>query len=314
MINRNNWQTLQVFLDYRRDVDMISSSSLRLEKVWLFHVLIWADDTTLDRAPGLRPSFPVYVRGLQLSPVYTSHVIRSARRFFTWLSKHRFSISVAWLDTLRVPSMVIENKKHQAVTIEQIRAIASAPVFTIRDRRIRASAVFWFLSGIRVGAFVTLPVSAVDLTRLSVDQFPRLGVHTKFKKHATTFLLNIPELLGVVRAWDEEIRAAGSRFWFAACDPETGKIDASISAVGNNRHVRARQDLRDWLARVGLPYFSPHKFRHGFAVYALKQAKTVKTLKAISQNLMHTSIKTTDSIYAILDDLDVQEEITSLRS
>ncbi len=81
-------------------------------------------------------------------------------------------------------------------------AIANAPVFTMRDRRIRASAVFWFLSGIRIGAFVSLPIKAVDIENMTVKQWPReLGVKTKFQKHATTFLLNIPELLQVVIDW-----------------------------------------------------------------------------------------------------------------
>jgi site-specific recombinase XerD len=313
MINRQNWLLVCAYLEYRRDVELVSTATVHLAETWLSNVLVWADESHFSMSPGLRPSFPAYMRDRGLSPIYTAHVIRAARRFFLWVSKHRFTMSEVWLDTLRLPSMLADDdKKHEAVTIEEVRAIASAPVFTIRERRIRASAVFWFLSGIRIGAFVTLPVSAVELDKLTVNQFPRLGVRTKFRKHATTFLLNIPDLLEVVRLWDIEVRSAGSRFWFAMVDPDTGLIDASIRAAGNNRHVRARHDLRDWLARVGLSYHSPHKFRHGFAVYALKQAKTVKTLKAISQNLMHTSLKTTDSIYSILDDLDVQEEINAL--
>lgn len=315
MISRENWKHIRAYLDYRRDVDLLSKSSLRLENTWLLHLLQWAGELTFQRVQTIRPSFPQYVRDLNLSPIYVSHVIRSAHRFFSWLAKHQRGfgfISAAWLDTLKTPSMVIEEKKHQAVTLEEVRAIASAPVSTLRDRRIRASAVFWFLSGIRVGAFVTLPVSAVDLQTLTVKQFPRLGVKTKFKKHATTFLLDIPDLLDVVRAWDEEIRLAGSRFWFAPFSPETGLIDPHVVQVGEHRNIRARKDLIDWLGRVGLRYYSPHKFRHGHAVYALKQARTVSALKAVSQNLMHSSLKVTDGIYAILDDLDVQNEIKSL--
>ncbi len=54
---------------------------------------------------------------------------------------------------------------------------------------------------------MTLPLEAVDLEKLAVKQWPKLGVKTKFQKHATTFLLPIPELLRVVRAWDDEVRA-----------------------------------------------------------------------------------------------------------
>ena len=54
--------------------------------------------------------------------------------------------------------MTIEAKDHEAVTLEEILAITKAPVYTMRDRRIRAAAIFWFLSGIRIGAFVTFGV------------------------------------------------------------------------------------------------------------------------------------------------------------
>jgi integrase len=207
-----------------------------------------------------------------------------------------------------------ENKHHEFVTLDEMRAIVAAPVQTIRDRRIRASAAFWFLSGVRVGAFVSLPVSAVDLNVFSVMQFPRLGVRTKFKKSALTFLLDVPELFAVVVDWDREVRAAGAKFWFASVSPDSGMIDPSVSEVGINRSARARQDLRAWLDRVGLPYHSPHKFRHGHAVYAIKNARTIAALKAVSQNLMHSSLKVTDGVYGILSDLDVQSEIRGLGS
>ena len=191
-------------------------------------------------------------------------------------------------------------------------AISRAPVKTMRERRIRASAVFWWLSGIRVGAFVTLPVVAVDLDNLTVKQWPKLGVRTKFSKHATTFLLSIPDLLEVVKEWDAEVRAAGSHFWFASVNPETGNIDPDVLEVGQHRNIRARKDLKEWLDRVGLLYHSPHKFRHGHAVYALKQAKDIPALKAISQNLMHKNLTVTDGVYGILSGLDVKEQIAAL--
>ncbi len=53
----------------------------------------------------------------------------------------------------------------------------------------------------------------------------------------------------------------------------------------SERDVRqqiATRDLRKWLKRVGVTYHSPHKFRHGHAVCALKMAKDVSALKAVS--------------------------------
>ena len=61
-----------------------------------------------------------------------------------------------------------------------------------------------------------------------------------------------------------------------------------------------------------LPYHSPYKFRHGFAVYAIKHAKDMSDMKAISQNLMHSNISITDGIYGGLSDSDIKNQITNL--
>lgn len=61
-----------------------------------------------------------------------------------------------------------------------------------------------------------------------------------------------------------------------------------------------------------MPYHSPHKFRHGNAVYSLKMAKDIQALKAVSQNLMHSNISITDGVYGILSDNDVKGQIAEL--
>ncbi len=58
-----------------------------------------------------------------------------------------------------------------------------------------------------------------------------------------------------------------------------------------------------------MPYHSPHKFRHGHGVYALKLAKDVAALKAVSQNLMHASLSITDGVYGMLSTTDIKEQI-----
>ena len=261
---------------------------MRLEESWLRQLLEWSKDKSFTEAPKIHPTLPEYLltarldgKEKQLSPVYVKKVVGAANRFFSWIKSHKKgygAISQGWIDTLKPPRMTIEPKEHEAVTLEEIKAMARAPVYTMRDKRIRAAAVFLFLSGIRIGAFVTLPISAVDLDTLTVRQWPKLGVHTKFHKHATTYLLNIPELLEVVKEWDKQVRkvSAGIGFWFANISPETGEIDTNIVKVGEYRPSRARKDLHEWLKKVGLPYHSPHKFRHGFAVFSITECKRRK--------------------------------------
>lgn len=73
--------------------------------------------------------------------------------------------------------------------------------------------------------------------------------------------------------------------WFANISPETGELDQENSFIGENRHHGARKDLKEWFEKVGLPYHSPHKFRHGFAVFSLKICEDIADMKAVSMNL-----------------------------
>jgi integrase len=73
--------------------------------------------------------------------------------------------------------------------------------------------------------------------------------------------------------------------------------------------MRVRTDLKKWLNSVGLPYRSPHKFRHGFAVYALKQAQDIADFKAISMSLIHANMSITDGIYSVLSEQDFNDRI-----
>ncbi len=123
----------------------------------------------------------------------------------------------AWIETLKAKRLEDIPKALDDVSLDEIYKIASAPVEDIVERRIRASAVFWFLSGIRIGAYVTLPIKAVDIRNKTVKQYPSLGVRTKNSKYAKTSLWDIPELLEVAQDWDNEVRTIlpDTGFWFA---------------------------------------------------------------------------------------------------
>jgi site-specific recombinase XerC len=325
MINRGNWKLVKSYLKYREEVDQVSPKTIRLEETWSWYLLDWANEKPFDQVSKIRPTLPEYMltarkdgeKG-QLSPIYIRKVISTGKRFFEWISKHRpgYSgiITPGWLDTVKSPRLESDAKEHEAVTIEEMFAVASAPVYSLRDRRIQAAACFWFLSGIRIGAFVTLPILAVNLEDRSIKQWPSLGVQTKFTKRATTYLLNIPDLIKVISSWDYEVRSKlpEKSFWFAPLSPETGNFDSSIVEAGEHRNSRANKDLHDWMDRVGLPYHSPHKFRHGHAVYGLTNSKEIADLKAVSQNLMHSNLGITDGIYGMLSTANVGKRIAGL--
>lgn len=325
MINRANWKLYKAYLRYRVEVAQISENSLRMNETRLRHLLKWADSTPFVKVPSIRPTFPKYLknaradgRGSKLSPAYTKKVIEAAYQFGTWLIiyhsgyKNKFPL---WVDSLRPPrSFMFEQQRKKAITLQEVRAIAAAPVHEVWEQRIKSAVILMYLSGIRVGAFVTLPLKAVNIPELEIKQWGDLGVKTKNRKEGTTFLFDIPDLIQIVQDWDNKVRAIldDSGYWFAPLDSLTGEINTHAYDIGENRDMRVRVDLKRWLSSVGLPYYSPHKFRHGFTLYGRNHSKDPSDFKAVSENLMHSSVYITDSLYGSPSEQDVKERIRAM--
>lgn len=324
MINKENWLQTKKYLEYRINVDQISEGSAKTELTYTRRILEWAGETSFQKAPSIRPTLPEYIRSTrrdnkegQLSSASIKKTLATARRLFTWLKDNENGyrpVKLTWINSLKAKRLAETPKNTEAVTLDEIFTIASAPAESLVERRIRASAVFWFLSGIRIGAFVTLPIKAVDIDNKIILQDPSLGVHTKNRKYAKTTLLNIPELIKVVSEWDQEVRSIlpDNGFWFAPLRPDTQEIDFTNFEIKESRKSLATRQLKDWLLKNNLPYHSAHKFRHGFVHYAMGQAQTVDQYKAISLNVMHSSMEITDQFYSVLNDDQIKDRISSL--
>ncbi len=324
MINRRNWKRVKEYLDYRESVDQLTDGSMRIERTYLRYILEWAGEHSFRDVEIGRPTLPDYLMtsrldGLdaRLSSNYIKKILATARRFFRWLADHQSEYRViknAWIETLKPRKISDPLKEICIVTFDEIFAIADAKVENLIEERIRAAAVFWYLSGIRIGAFVTMPIVAVDIEDGIVKQYPELGVWTKNSKHATTYLLQIKELRTVIKAWDSIVRSllAPGGYWFAPLSPETGEINTDCYSVGRNRYSLARRNLKSWMDRVGLPYKNPHAFRYGHIQFLMDRAKNVKEYKAASMNVMHETMATTDRVYSRLKGDDVKAKVIDL--
>lgn len=327
MINRANWLDVNRYLGYCAKTLQNDPKTVLKRRSSLRHLLEWADDTLLGKARLIDPTFPAYLgtargdgREGPLAPATLAKICESARMFFEWARREfpaRYKlVTESWIASLR-PSRArgaqSELKQHDFYSLEDVLKVARLETSTLRERRDQAAFVFLFLSGMRVDAFVSLPVSCVDLGRMQVRQLPAQGVRTKNHKAAVTTLLNIGELVGVVRGWDELVRQGEQvgRAWFAQIDRD-GVSFGPNQAPGAGRRIILGRGMKGLCARAGVGYLSPHKLRHGHALYALKQAKNMAQLKAVSQNLMHANISTTDGLYAILSGDDVHDIITGL--
>jgi integrase len=183
------------------------------------------------------------------------------------------SLSPLWIDTIR-PSKAngiqsVLQQLHEYYTVEEMLKITNTPVDSLLQERDRAAACFLFLS----------------------------GMCTKIHKAAVTPLISIPELWSVIRAWDAKVRKELPKeaAWYAPINHwNTGFIHSVRSSEGRRNLLAHGFEMLCEIA--GVTYHSPHKFRHGHAVFALKQVKSLADLKAISQNLMHSNVGITDGI------------------
>jgi integrase len=323
MINKNNWKLIQKYLEYRLRVDQLCDGSYRKEDVYTRYLMEWAGEKPFLKAPYFRPTLPEYLRNARLdglkkklSPGYVKKILATARRFFSWLIDTQpgyKSIKYSWINTVKAKRLTEIPKQREVVTLDEIYRIASAPVDCLVEERIRAAAVFLFLSGMRIGAFVSLPILAVDIQNRRIYQYPNKGVRTKNGKYAITYLLPIPELLQVVIDWDNKVRSIlePKGYWFAPFSPNTGEIDITAYEIGLHRENLARKNLKAWMDKAGLKYRSPHKFRHGHIQFGLAHSKDHADYKAVSLNVMHSSIQITDQFYSNIPDSEIQGRISS---
>lgn len=328
MIHRGNYVLAKEFTTYLREVMQLNPSSVGRYWAYLKHLLTWADATPFSQVAGLRPAFTAYLTGLSegaeqqlpLAPVTLKKILQISKRFFLWLKmmypqdfRH---LPTAWIDALRLPRGVQPIEEHVFITLDQVLQLVRLPVATddLATWRDQAAAAMLFLSGARASAFASLTIECIDLTTRTVKQWTALGVKTKNSKSATTFLLEIPELLQVAERWDGYIRsqAPATSVWYTPIHHNWGIQKLSVGSPGANRSIALGKRMRRLFRLAGLAPKSPHAFRHGHAVFALQHCRTMADYKAVSMNLMHDNIRVTDGIYAPLATDEVKQRVTGL--
>jgi site-specific recombinase XerD len=323
MILRNNWRDIQEHLDYRGAVQQDKKRTLQTRESALKMLLLWADNKPLTNAPEIRPAYPEFLArqrrdGEPLAHSTQEWSLSATRVFFRWaVAAHprRYRrITSLWLDSLRPARPTGHWEPRQAYTLEDVRAILAVDDHRMATRRVKAAVAMLFLSGARIGAFVTLPIKAVDLEHRQLKQWTDLGVKTKFSKSATTSLMAIPDLLEECQRWDDLVRSQlePGDMWYANITGARVKRVEGTSLQSPYRSRSFYRGLRRLCDAAGVTYLSPHKLRHGFATHLLNNAQTPADWKAISQTLMHTDLSVMDRIYGILDDREVGSRIARM--
>ena len=259
MVERQNYLKVKLFIKYMEEVQQVSKSSLDRYSFYLRHLLLWANEHSLGESPVIRPTLQAYAAGVPgkdgetpLAFETQKKIIETSKRFFTWAKatypKEFTKITLTWIESLRPPRAPQIGGDPVYVSEDEIYRLTSITIpkedlCLLRDR---AAAARLFLTGERISALVTSPILALDLRDRCVRQWPELGVHTKFGKKATTFLLPIPKLIDIVSEWDEIVRTnlPHKYPWYAPIDQKWGDQKFSKEPPGKNRHQALDKRLK----------------------------------------------------------------------
>jgi integrase len=326
-INRRNYLLVKEFLKHNTDIEQLSNTSATRYWFYLKHLLVWADDTMFKESHLISPTLPEYLRpvvsnksGKPLARETWKKILGVSTQLFLWATNSypkEFGASIlSWVDTLRIPKAVSQYSDRDYVTLEEILIIANLQIDSddLALRRDQAAASLLFLTGMRAGALLSLPLKALDIEKSLVRQWRDLGVKTKNGKAVTAHFLPISELRYIVGEWDNYIcgNSSSDSPWYPPIQNNWGAQELSDNPPGESRNQRLNKRLRILFEKAQLPYKSAHKFRRGFTVYGIKRAKDIASYKAVSLNLGHSSINITEKYYATLSEVDVKSRIDSL--
>lgn len=329
MVNRSNYHLVKGYLDHVRSVRQRETLTVERYESYLRHTLLWADEVPFSQVHKMAVTLPMYLVSLgetggdrRLAPTTEKKIIQVTRDLLEWAKIHSErefrSLPMGWIADLQAPKPEAGLGQRERIFVTEAETLQLAQMPLPEDdlvrRRDQAASAMLFLSGMRAGAFVTLPIEALDMTGHSIHQWPERGVQTKNNKKATTFLLPIPELLAVVERWDTFVRSQlpPTAMWYAPIDARWGNQRLLSTPAGKGRNGSLSKQMRLLFAVAEMEYRWPHLFRHGHAVWALLRAKTMADYKAVSMNLMHGDLKVTDGIYAPLLSDEVERRIAGL--
>lgn len=304
------------FLDYRKYARQLSDKTLDRELAALERFDVWNGRKDFEKfhiewAMGYRYQLEQAkgANGKPLSKSTARAIMATLREFIVWLSQQdgfRSRIRTSDADyfslSRRDEAEARAASRRPAPTIKQAqRAFEIMPSTTPREMRDKAVFALLCLTGIRVGALVSLRVRHVDLIEKSVAQNPR-EVATKFGKHIDTFFAKgFPEAEAALRAWvtyleDEALYGSDDPLFPATAIAPNSNTGFTVEGF-ERRPWKSTEPVRKIVntafQAAKLDSFGPHAFRHMLARHAAKHCTSVAEIVATAQNLGHSDVLTT---------------------
>ena len=239
-----------------------------------------------------------------------SKVTRLAK-FFRWLSDepgfHHVRASDAKFFALnrRDQRIMQETPVKRGPSVSELQQLVRRmPTSTPRECRDRALVALIALTGIRIGAAISLKVRHVRADGLGINQ-NGAEVRTKQGRSFTSVFLPLgKDLCGIIPNYVRLLRTewgfTDNDPLFPAANQLAGLGQGSLCDVAKvhwKTDGPARKIVKQAFDAAGLPYFTPHTLRNTLANFGLSVAPDIETWVALSQNLGHKSPMTALKAY-----------------
>ena len=330
MINRNNYTAIEEFLTYLRKTKKCQQNTIDLYRDIFQLFLRWAQNTPFSKAMKIKQSFPDYLYelrhdGKEYSYSYQKKACDLAQRFYVRAmlknNEEYGKIDPEWVEGIIPHPESEKDDDYEYYELEEIEKIAAVKPESIVDQRTIAAIILLFLSGMRIAAFLSVPISCVDIQKCQIHQFPGNGVYTKMRAARTTKIFRIAKLIAILDEWDKLVRSScpGNSTWYARLDSNgcfNPKIVKKVDYMDNRIYKDVRSSYGELLLQMkkicekaGVEYKSPHKARSGNIHMGFKVVKNLEDMKLIAANVLHKQYATTDKIYGRMNAKKADEAI-----
>lgn len=263
----------------------------------------------------------------ELSSRATVHTkLLAIAKFFRWLAgQPRFRSRINFSDvahfslSLRDARIAAARREQPTPTLEQVlHVIRSMPSTSDLEKRDRALMACMLLTGIRVGAVISMRLKHVRADRLGIDQDAR-DMQVKFGKSFPTFFFPVgDDIRQMFLDYVDYVRA--ELLWgeddplFPRCKQGGGLFRVE----GLRRGIAWRTPGPVWdlfkraFAAAGVSYHTPHSLRRTLAQAVLRAAQDPEMIKILSQNLGHEGVLVTMRSYGTVPRERQADRLSSL--
>lgn len=205
---------------------------------------------------------------------------RALSVFFRWLVERR-GLARSPLDAIPRPQTPVKRVRH--ITAPHFNKL----YFSILghgwwEERDRAILLILFYCGLRAGELLSLQLDSVDREQMLL--FVECGKGGKARDVPCT-----KEVIQQIDIYLAKRPAYHGNRLFIACDKAVHIVRGPFAYDGLKQMLRRRCET------AGIPHYSAHKFRHG---YAMAFANAQMPLSALAATMGHSSVSVTERFYA----------------